>query len=99
MPGHPAERFHVEEEIRWRSFNPQLGHAWRRQRIVRRVHLDDGEESRVILEPRLGRPYSFRVEDTGREQRRIGPARGAEANVRPTDAHERGSRWHQTLRS
>ena len=80
VAGHPAEGLHVEYEILWRARHPQLRDAPRRQRVVRRIHLDDRKDARVVLESCFGRCRSIRIENTRRDQGRIGPASRAEAH-------------------
>ena len=54
--GEQAKGLDVEDEAGWGSFHPEMGVAFRRQRIVGRVHLDDGKLAGIVGEPVGGGP-------------------------------------------
>ena len=80
LTGHQRVGLDVEREVGRRALDPQLRRPADRQRVVRRVDLDEREARRVELEPLLGAVGAGRVEDARRGHRRVGPGRRADAD-------------------
>ena len=78
---HQCVRFDVEDEGPWCALDPRLRGLLVGQRVVRRVDLDDRELARVEAQALLCRARAFRIEDSWRRHRRVGPARGAETRL------------------
>jgi hypothetical protein len=72
-----AEGLDVEEEAGRGSFYPEVGVAFRRQGVVGRIHLDDGELAGIMGQSVGGSPRAGRIERAGVNERPIGPAAGA----------------------
>ena len=51
------------------------------ERVVARVHLDHGELRGVVAQPVLGRRDAARIEHAAAHHRRVGPRRGADADL------------------
>ena len=81
LTGHQRVRLDVEGEVGRRPLDPQLGRPPGRQRVVRRVDLDDREPAGVVGQPFLGGVRRIGIEHAPGGHRRVGPRRGPDPDV------------------
>ncbi len=81
LAGHEGVRLEVEAEVRRGPLGPEPGVGPFGERVVARVHLDDGELVRVVAQAVLGRGHPARIEDVAARHRRVGPRGGADADL------------------
>src|SRR4051794_2069724 len=74
-------RLDVEREVLRRALDPQHRVLLARREVVRRVDLDDRELLGVVAEPSFRRLRFGRIEVPVLDERRIGPARGADQDA------------------
>src|ERR1019366_5204728 len=86
VTGEEAKRLDVHDEAFGGALGPELRGGRRRHRVVARIDLDDRKLRRVKAQPGLGRSRVLRIETTARDERLVGPGRGADkdrhANLR-----------------
>ena len=92
LTGHQGVRLDIEREVRRRPFDPELGRAASRQRVVRGIDLDDREPARVVAEALLRGVGVRRVEDAAGRHRGIRPGRRPEADGPATGRLDRHGR-------
>jgi hypothetical protein len=79
--GEQAEGLDVEDEAGRRAVHPEMGVALRRQCVIGRVDLDDGELAGIVDEPIRGGLRVGGIEGAGVDERPIGPAAGTVVDV------------------